>query len=237
MSNSLHPCCLKTNFHEGTPTGSHSNSYGLDTYQVGAPNKNVIVIFTDIFGNHYNNVLLIADEIASHGYHVLIPDILQGQTIEQSSGPVKWLEDHTLEDTDKICDDFLRAVRTNLKPAFLGTIGYCFGARFCVRQLAKGRLADAAAVAHPSLTLPEEYKAISKPLLLSLADDDEYFTIDQRYELEKDYAGKNVRYQVDLFSGTQHGFASRGDTKDPVVKYAMSKTIIDQVLWFKSIHS
>lgn len=39
--------------------------FGLDTYIVGEESSNkVVVILTDVNGNHFNNVLLIADTIA-----------------------------------------------------------------------------------------------------------------------------------------------------------------------------
>ncbi|RCK58927.1 hypothetical protein Cantr_07251 [Candida viswanathii] len=46
-----------------------------------------------------------------------------------------------------------------------------------------------------------------------------------------------VRYQVDLFSGVAHGFAVRGDIKDPVVRYAKEKALSDQLCFFDSVQA
>ncbi|KAH3676507.1 hypothetical protein OGATHE_001497, partial [Ogataea polymorpha] len=45
---------------------------------------------------------------------------------------------------------------------------------------------------------------------------------------------KNIRYQIDLYSGTSHGFSVRGDLSDPVIKYAVEKALLDQIHWFRS---
>lgn len=75
-SNPPGQCCTEANFHEGKPIGTFKELFGIDTYTVGEEsNDKIIVILTDVYGNHFNNVLLIADTIAKNGYKVLIPEI------------------------------------------------------------------------------------------------------------------------------------------------------------------
>lgn len=115
---------------------------------------------------------------------------------------------------------------------FLGVIGYCYGAKYAIQQIASDGYATAAAVAHPSFVTIEEVEAIKKPLLISAAETDPIFPVELRHQTEEALAKIKARYQLDLFSGVVHGYAVRGDIKDPVVKYAMTKTISDQVQWF-----
>ncbi|MCH0628680.1 dienelactone hydrolase family protein [Kocuria palustris] len=232
MASACGPCCLETNFHEGTPKGSHSQIGGLDTYSVGS-GKKIVVILTDIYGHKYNNTLLIADEISKAGYQVLIPDILKGDPVPAEHGDLgPWLQNHTQEITTPIVNGFLKKIREELQPTFVGGIGYCFGAKYVVLNLAKDGLLDAGAGAHPSFVTIDDVKAITKPLLFSCAEVDPIFPADARFEAEKALAEIGARYQVDLFLGVSHGFACRGDMKDPVVKYAAEKALSDQICWF-----
>ena len=127
-------CCVQTNFHEGTPLGTHKEIFGLDTYTVGESSK-VIVILTDIYGHKYNNVLLVADAISKEGYKVLIPDILKGDPIVSFDELQAWLPKHTPEITAPIVNGFLKKVKEELKPTFLGSIGYCYGAKYVIQNL------------------------------------------------------------------------------------------------------
>ena len=125
-----------------------------------------------------------------------------------------------------------------MKPTFLGGIGYCFGAKFAVQNLSTNGYLDAAAVAHPSFVSMEEVKAIKRPIIISAAETDQVFTPELRHQTEDELAKlEGVRYQVDLFSGVTHGFAVRGDIKNPIVRYAKEKVLADQLAFFKSVQA
>lgn len=234
-SNPPGACCVQTNFHEGTPLGTHKEIFGLDTYTVGESSK-VIVILTDIYGHKYNNVLLVADAISKEGYKVLIPDILKGDPIVSFDELQAWLPKHTPEITAPIVNGFLKKVKEELKPTFLGSIGYCYGAKYVIQNLSSSGFLDAGAVAHPSFVSIEEVKEIKRPLVISAAETDSIFPPELRHQTEDELAKLNgVRYQVDLFSGVTHGFAVRGDINNPIVKYAKEKALLDQLTFFDSV--
>ena len=65
-----------------------------------------------------------------------------------------------------------KRVKEELKPTFLGGIGYCFGAKFAVQNLSINGYLDAA-VAHPSFVSMEEVKAIKRPIIISAAETDQ----------------------------------------------------------------
>lgn len=236
-SNPPGACCIETNFHEGSPIGKHQTVFGLDTYVTGTENSDnrVLVILSDIYGHRYNNTLLVADQLAKlGGYKVYIPDILENDPVPASHGDLgPWLKKHPAEVTRPIVDGFLKSLRERIgSKAFVGVVGYCFGAKYSIQQIAADGYANAAAVAHPSFVTIEEVEQIKKPLLISAAETDPIFTTELRHKTEATLANIKARYQIDLFCGTVHGYAVRGDPKDPVVRYAMSKTIADQVQWF-----
>ncbi|KAK6200145.1 dienelactone hydrolase [Scheffersomyces amazonensis] len=234
-SNPPGACCIQGSFHEGDAKGDHKTIFGFDTYQTGEKNGNdrIIVIITDIYGHKFNNVLLIADELARQKYHVLIPDILNGDPVPATHGDLsEWLGKHGPEVTKPLVDSYLASVKKEYSPKFFGAIGYCFGAKYVIQNLAAGGPLDAGAAAHPSFVTIDEVSAIKKPIIISAAEVDPIFTVELRHESEKELTKIGARYQIDLFSGVSHGFAVRGDIKDPVVKYAKEKALADQVSFF-----
>lgn len=230
-------CCLVKTIHEGTPIGSHKEIFGLDTYQVGEENgnDNIIVIATDIYGNHFKNVLIIADQLAKDGkYHVLIPDILKSEPFEGEMSQLgEWFPSHTPEITTPIVNGFLQKVRSELKPKFVGGIGYCFGAKFVLPNLAKDGLLDVGAVAHPSFVAEEDVEVVTKPLLISAAQFDPIFPPELRHKTEEIlFKKEGVVFEMNLFGGVSHGFAVKGDVSIPQVKYSMERTLSDQLNFF-----
>ncbi|SCU90710.1 LAMI_0E03290g1_1 [Lachancea mirantina] len=222
--------------HSGDAKGKHTTVFGIDTYVTGQEsNDKIIVIMTNVFGNKPNNVLLIADAFGEAGYKVYIPDIVDNDPLEMSKSDdfEDWKAKHNAEFTRNITEPFVKAVKGELKPKFLGLVGYCFGAKYAI-QLVDGTtgVADAAAVAHPSFVDMEEFAAVGKkPLLISAAEEDSFFPAEYRHSTEAKLQEIGAVYQVDLFSGTSHGFAARGDVSDPVVKYAKEKVFHDQLYW------
>jgi dienelactone hydrolase len=61
---------------------------------------------------------------------------------------------------------------------------------------------------------------------------DQIFSEPKRHESEQILKDGKKTYQINLFSGTTHGFGVRGDIKDPVVKFAKEQAFIQAVQWF-----
>ena len=233
-SNPPGACCVSRTLHEGEPAGSHTQVLDSAVYQVGQDNGDdrILVIVTDIHGYKFQNTLLIADQFAKAGYHVLIPDILNEDPVKDGDDLQEWLKSHTPEITAPIVQEFVSQVKAEFKPQTLVGIGYCFGAKYLIQLLGAQPLFDAGAVAHPSFVAIEEVAALTRPLLISAAETDPIFTTELRHETERVLAEGKKRYQIDLFSGVAHGYAVRGDISQPHVKYAKEKTFQDQVTWF-----
>ncbi|SCU77225.1 LAMI_0A00166g1_1 [Lachancea mirantina] len=236
-SNPPGKCCFTGVAHAGVAKGKHSKIFGLDTYITGVhSNDKIIIIMTDSFGNKFNNVLLIADAFGEAGYKVLIPDILDNDLIDMSNDRKMevWITKHDSKFTRKFSEPFSKSVRSELKPKFLGVVGYCLGAKYALQLInAKEGIADVAAIAHPSFVDIKEVEAIGKnPLLISAAEIDAMFSTEKKYETEAKLQEIGARYQLDVFSGVSHGYAVRHGTSCPLIKYAKEKTFHDQVYWF-----
>lgn len=229
-------CCTQTVFHDGPVNGKDEKVYGFDAYVVGDSDSRFIVIATDIYGYKYNNVRLVADQFAKAGYKVYVPDILNDDPVVPGTDLPQWLGVHSLEVTEPIYAGFLTKLREDVgKSAFIGSVGYCFGAKYVIRQLTDDGLIDVGVIAHPSFVSIEEVAAIKKPLLISGAEVDPIFTTELRRQTEDKLAEIGARYQITVFSGVKHGFAVRGDFSDPVAKYAAEKALNDHVVWFDQV--
>ncbi|SCU92730.1 LAFA_0F12486g1_1 [Lachancea sp. 'fantastica'] len=231
-------CCTTGSLHEGEPAGEIKEVFGLLTYVAGSSSsEKVIVILSDIYGLKIPNTKLIADQFAKSGYQVFVPDILFGDGLVKLDGSVDlgaYLEKHRPEVTKPIVDSFLFALKEQMKPKFLGLIGYCFGARYVMDHIKKDEpTANAAAIAHPSRVETEQFRGIGKnPLLISAAQVDRMFPIEARFEAEKALTEEGAIYKIDLFGTVSHGFAARGDLSDPLVSFYKEKVFADQVDWF-----
>lgn len=74
--------CVSGNVHTGTPVGEEITLAGLSTYATGDPNSQRIVVFgIDVFGWRFVNTRLLADEYATRGFRVYIPDLFDGTSL------------------------------------------------------------------------------------------------------------------------------------------------------------
>lgn len=111
-------------------------------------------------------------------------------------------------------------------------VGYCFGAPYTVQLGAAGSILSAAAFAHPAFLSEADIAAVRTPLLMSCAEKDFLFTADARRRAEDILAENGVQFHVQVFSGMEHGFAAKGDARDPDVRWAKEESARGVVAWF-----
>ncbi|CCE64503.1 hypothetical protein TPHA_0H03000 [Tetrapisispora phaffii CBS 4417] len=232
-------CCASGIAHTDEPIGKIEDFLGVQSYVTGEQhiNEKVIVIATDIYGLCLKNTKLVADKLAAGGYAVLIPDILFDDpypTLNASEALPDWLAKHPMDKVDELVIKYVKDLKAEYSPNFIGSIGYCFGAKPAIHLIdTKFALVDACAIAHPSFVSMEELEAIGKnPILISAAENDPIFSEESRHATEAKLKEIGANYVMDLFGGVEHGFAVRGDLSIPAVKYAREKTIVDQLFFF-----
>lgn len=243
-SNPPGKCCFTGFYHEGKHFGSFKEVYGVETYvteETCHSRKDfIIVILTDIFGIKLNNSLLVADQLSKGcKAKVYIPDILFNDPVIDLNGNTDfqdWLNRHPAEKVKQLVENFIKDIRAN-EPGVknIAVVGYCYGAKFAIQQISNiDGQADICAIAHPSFVNMEELSQIDikRPLLISAADNDDIFTDELRHKSILKLKEINAIWQLDLFSGTTHGFAARGDIRIPSIKYAKEKALSDQIYWF-----
>ena len=77
----------------------------------------------------------------------------------------------------------------------------------------------------------DEIRAIKGPLSIAAAETDEIFPVDNRYKTESLLRETKQDYQINLFSGTSHGFSVRGDLKIKQQKFAKEQAFYQAVAW------
>ncbi|TFK18474.1 hypothetical protein FA15DRAFT_603212, partial [Coprinopsis marcescibilis] len=110
-------------------------------------------------------------------------------------------------------------------------VGYCFGAPYAMDLAATDEVV-AAAFAHPAFLTEDHFSKLTKPLLLSCAETDSTFSPQNLYRAADILSETKKRYHLQIFSGTQHGFATRADPADENAVWAKDESSRSIVGWF-----
>jgi len=256
------PCCLRGTLHDGTPRGRYETIADLESYvseppEGVQPNGNVILYFPDVWG-FFTNGLLVMDAFADAGYLVLGIEYFRGDPVtkyrrdrhDTTTAPGfdfdAWKDKHAAfaveavpRWVDAVVEKYGRAPLTFATPGVAGTgakpkfacTGYCFGAPYVCDELARGVVA-VGAFGHPAFLKEEHFQKITKPLFLSCAEIDHTFGTEARRRALDILQEDGKKYHHQLFAGVEHGFALRGDPKDPYQRWVKEQSLSGIVSWF-----
>ncbi|KAJ6072864.1 hypothetical protein N7467_010949 [Penicillium canescens] len=237
-SNQLSYCCTIGSLRNGEAKGEIKNVGNISTYFAYPENKstkNAILILTDVMGHRLINAQLIADQFASKGYFVMMPDLFNGDVVPinrpEGFSIMDWVKNHLPFQTEPIIDTVLKAMRENLGCERIGGVGYCFGGKYVCRYLKPGKI-DVGFTAHPTMVEAQELQGIEGPLSIAAAVRDIVFTSAKRHESEEILDKLDVPHQINLFSDVEHGFAVRCDLSKPRQKFAKEQVFAQAVAWF-----
>jgi len=239
--------CFKSVRHKGTPSGKVEKINGVETYIAlpeGDYTKGTAILFlTDAFGMQYINNQLLADDFARNGFATYVPDYFSGDPftevlLSDVDARNVWFGKHGKEQTRPLLDAVIKGLQERGITNF-GASGYCFGGRY-VFDLAFEHIIKVSVTAHPSLLqIPadlEKYASTcSAPLLINSCEVDQQFSIASQ-ALADQILGSGTskpKYHRNYFEGCNHGFAVRGDMKDPKVKAGKEGAFKASVEWFK----
>lgn len=196
-----------------------------DTYVIkGATHVSqdkAIVIFTDAFGHKSQNTRLMADVYAQGtGITVYVPDLMAGDAIDfeafvSAKDPMvehfmPFLGRNGDSKAIPIVDRFLDALRNTTGVKKVAGIGFSWGGRYVTLAAVGGKL-DLLAMAHPSrLEVPQVFENVKVPTLCLCAEGDSYFAYPAAVEATHEIFVRNgVTLEIQVFPGTQHGFATQ----------------------------
>ncbi|TVY84686.1 Hydrolase tropI [Lachnellula suecica] len=245
-SNPPAQCCTFGVKHEGETTGKSIKIGNIDAYVAEPTGKTVhkdtaILYLPDVIGI-WENSKLMADQYAANGYYTIIPDLFNGDPIPlnrpEGFDIMAWLSKgtggnnpHTFEAVDPIVQKSIEYLKgQGFKK--IGSVGYCFGAKYVCRFMTKGKGIDVGYVAHPSFVEEDELRAIEGPLSIAAAETDTIFPTEKRHRSEEILVETKQPYQINLYSGVVHGFSVRCDTSVKHEKFAKEKAFLQAVQWF-----
>lgn len=202
-------------------TGSFDAYYVPATGVHAGKASGAVVLIQEIFGVS-QQMREIADEVAALGYHVLAPDLFWRQE------PGVDLSDKTKAEWDKaiaLMNGFdqdlgvadlkatLAAARTlDGASGKVATMGYCLGGRLAVLMATRSDADLNISYYGVGLDgLLGELGAVSKPLVMHIADKDEFFPAEGRAKVVAATAG-NTLIQAHIYPDADHAFARANGT-------------------------
>ncbi|KAI0968109.1 dienelactone hydrolase [Xylaria arbuscula] len=244
-SNPPGKCCTVGTLHEGEPIGAEIKvgkhaAYLATPDPANAHKDTAILILPDVIGI-WQNSQLIADQFAANGYLTLIIDLFHGDPAPLNPPPgfdiFSWLQKgtngdtpHTKEYVDPIVVEAIKWLQTEKGIKKLGSVGYCFGAKYVARHYENG--INVGYFAHPSFVEEDELRGFKGPLSIAAAETDTIFPSEKRHRSEEILKEGGQPYQISLFSGVVHGFAVRGDISKKDHKFAKEQAFFQAVQWF-----
>jgi dienelactone hydrolase len=226
--------------HEGETKGSIIQVGGYDAY-VAEPtgstvHKNTAILYIPDVYSIWSNSQLMADQFAANGYYTIIPDVFRGDDIAKTTKGADWsfptwIANHQVKDVEPVLDASMKFLAEKGYTK-IGSVGYCFGAKYTCRYMAKGRGVSVGYVAHPSFVDEDELKAITGPLSIAAAETDEIFPVEKRHKSEEILKETKLPYQINLFSGVSHGFSVRCDPTVKIEKFSKEAAFYQAVQWF-----
>ncbi|KAH8764746.1 dienelactone hydrolase [Hyaloscypha finlandica] len=245
-SNPPAQCCTVGVKHEGEPTGKSIKIGSIEAYVAEPTGKNIhkdtaILYLPDVIGIWQNSQLM-ADQLAVNGYYTIIPDLFNGDALKINRPAdfnlMEWLtkgtggnNPHTYEYVDSIVEKSIAWLKDQGFKK-IGSVGYCFGAKYTIRFMSKGKGIDVGYVAHPSFVEESELAAISGPLSIAAAETDQIFPAEKRHKSETILIETKQPYQINLYSGVSHGFSVRCDTSKKIEKFSKEQAFLQAVNWF-----
>ncbi|CAJ2505853.1 Uu.00g132470.m01.CDS01 [Anthostomella pinea] len=244
-SNPPGKCCTVGVKHDGEPAGTSIKVGKYDAYlatpEASKAHKDAAILYIpDVIGIWQNSQLM-ADQYAANGYLCLIIDVFNGDAMSLNRPDdfdiMAWLtkgstgdNPHTPPAVDPIVEEAIRYLQKEKGVKKLGAAGYCFGAKYVARHYKNGIACGY--FAHPSFVDEDELKGFKAPLSIAAAETDPIFPADKRHRSEEILAEGKQPYQINLYSGVEHGFSVRCDTSQKHQKYAKEQAFLQAVTWF-----
>ena len=254
--------------------------HGLNTYVIGNRTnpRGIIVIYSDIFGLPLPNNKLIADAYAKSGeWLVYLPDFFKGDPVPltiadllipvdaanqstfakytgflaRAPSFVMWMMRHKEAPTNKVCVDFLQALRrATPRGQKIGMAGFCWGGKYAIRAGLESNmievdgekvpLVDAVVALHPShLVVPDDVEALVVPVSVGWGLEDTGVKIEQKGKVEeihakaKEAGRKLPETEHKIYRPGRHGFAVRGNPDDPLERACLEDSLTQGLDWFK----
>ncbi|TFK18473.1 alpha/beta-hydrolase [Coprinopsis marcescibilis] len=222
-----------------TPRGKKIFIADVPTYfrlDAERPPTKVLLFLSDVYSPFNDSNQLVQDGFADAGFHVLGIDYFYGDSVSNYIGRpqeeiLAWIEQGRRQ-ADEALPRWLKGVKQIYGPnAKYSTVGYCFGAPYSMDLGATNEVV-ANAIAHPAFLTEDHFTQLTKPVFLSCAEYDRTFPPGNLTRAADILRETEKSYHIQIFSGTEHGFATRADPADSNAVWAKDESLRSIAEWF-----
>ncbi|KAH8894410.1 alpha/beta-hydrolase [Thozetella sp. PMI_491] len=241
----MQECCVKGFEWSGTPSGKETKLDNHDAYVTGVNPEVAILVVHDAFGWTFRNTRLLADHYAREvNATVYVPDFFGGEILPSDVlrdlrrlGELDMKEFITRNSKEIRGPEILSfAIALRAQYRRVGAIGFCYGGWAVFHLGAKShsrQLVDCISTAHPSLLEPSEIENVGVPVQIIAPEKDMMFPPELKELANRIIPTLGVPYDYQLFPGTDHGFATRGNDYDEKELKGMVRAKCCAVAWFQ----
>ncbi|XP_077993812.1 carboxymethylenebutenolidase homolog [Glandiceps talaboti] len=208
-----------------------------------------VIVIHDIYGYELGATRLIADELATHGYTAIMPDLFRGNPWTSGGDYVEWRRSHPQERVDQDVDVTLEYIHIDLGMKYAGVVGFCWGGEQTV--LASGPSTDRIQVGvafYGAGITPDMAVAMLAPTMLIYGENDTAQSIDRVYRIEDALEAENRLLDsptaddselsgpaafIRIFEDVGHGFVHRANRSDPVAAAVAEEAKQDMYTWLE----
>jgi dienelactone hydrolase len=188
---------------------------GYLAYDDEGPNKRPGILLLHRYDGMSDFTRRHTEMVAKLGYVVFAPDIY-GKTVRPKTVP-EFVEQSKIYNADRALMraraqagfDALRQIPM-VDAGRLGTVGYCFGGTVAVEFAGTGAPVLGTVAIHGSFRNhePEAHKNIKGRFLILHGAEDPIAPLDEVNKLIKDFRTAKVEWQMEMYSGAEHGFST-----------------------------
>ena len=155
------------------------------------------------------NILDMAEKLASHGYVVLAVDLYDGQVATTSDQARELRSSFEEQYWIENMNGATKYIQEQYSPDKIGSIGWCFGGQQSLNLALNNEEMDATVIYYGRLvTEPETLTSIDWPILGIFAELDQGITPEQVKEFEFALNQVGITNDIHIYSGVDHAFAN-----------------------------
>ncbi|KAF4438419.1 hypothetical protein F53441_12807 [Fusarium austroafricanum] len=195
-----------------------------------------VLLLTDVYGIQLKENRELVDRFAKEGFVAVAPDLFNGSPAKETPdfNITEFLAKYPPSVTDPVVAKAITYLRKELKVSIVAATGYCYGGRYVFRSIGKNGKVDVGFTAHPSLLATDEIEAVTKPVSIAGAAQDQIFPQTRQAETDAILTKIGKPFTSVLYSGTNHGFAVRANESNPQQVFAKEEAFYQAVRFFNA---
>ncbi|KAI3643064.1 hypothetical protein MP228_012619 [Amoeboaphelidium protococcarum] len=261
QQNPVNECCVSGYIHQGEPKGVDSQLDGMDCYISGSEGGDTaLLILTDVFGQKFVNVRLVADTLADKlGIPAYVPDIVLNDPMplsvlgmmDEQTGffnqfirAVKltfslpklayWMSTHSPAKVTPVVQSFILATQQKGYTK-IAVAGFCFGGLHAVTSVGPvSETVKCIVSTHPAKwNHPHDLEQVKCPLLVQFPSKDFQWSSSDMLSVKEMLNTRTNNSRVSTYDGVEHGWAIRANPNNQKAMKAQQDALKEAVDFVK----